>query len=116
MPRGDYTLVSTGSGPHLTRPLAISRDQEVDLAFYSWLDILLALGVLLAVAGGMALWGTRRRRRAATPLPGPTRPSRVEVPARKPAAPPVEDPDDPLDDVRENSAAEPAVTTGSGAA
>jgi hypothetical protein len=64
LPRGEYTLTTIGPGPDMSRPLAISRHQQVDLAFYGWLDIGLALGVLFTLAGGLAWWGRARRRRA----------------------------------------------------
>jgi hypothetical protein len=64
LPRGEYTLTSIGPGPDMSRPLAISRAQRVDVAFYSWLDIGLVLGLLVTLAGGLAWWGRTRRRRA----------------------------------------------------
>jgi hypothetical protein len=63
LPRGDYTLTILGPGPPMSRPLAVSRDQDVQLAFYSWLDILTVLGVVLGLAGLLAWAGRRRRRR-----------------------------------------------------
>jgi hypothetical protein len=64
LPRGEYTLTTIGPGPDMSRPLAISRAQLVDVAFYSWLDIALVLGLLVTLAGGLAWWGRARRRRA----------------------------------------------------
>jgi hypothetical protein len=61
LPRGAYELTPVGPGPRMSRPLAISRAQEVDLAFYSWLDILALLAVLAGLAGGLAYTGGIRR-------------------------------------------------------
>jgi len=63
LPRGDYTLTVLGAGPEMSRSLAVSRDQQSDLDFYSWLDILTVLGVLLGALVGLAWWGRARRRR-----------------------------------------------------
>jgi hypothetical protein len=126
LPRGDYTLTSIGSGPDLSRPLAISRDQEVDLAFYSWLDILLALGVCLLLAAGLAGWGRARRgrRRGAHARARARARARATDPDKAVIAIPVEplpatfpaartDPDPDSFDDREPAPAEPAgVTTG----
>jgi len=65
LPRGDYTLTILGPGPQVTRPLAVSRDQSLELAFHSWLDIASVLGVVLGAAGALA-WGGRVRRRRDT--------------------------------------------------
>jgi hypothetical protein len=62
VPRGDYVLTALGSGPHLQLPLTISRNQEVDVAFFSWLDVLTVLGVVLALAAVLAIAGRIRRR------------------------------------------------------
>jgi hypothetical protein len=110
LPRGDYTLTSSGSGPDLTRPLAISRDQQVDLTFYSWLDILLALGGALVAAGGLAWWGRARRARpqtAAAVRADALGPTPVAVAAEPPADAPEGTPGDGL----QPPSAVPAVTT-----
>jgi hypothetical protein len=62
LPRGNYTVTAVGPGPVMTRPLALSRDQEVDLTFYSWLDIGAVVAVLLVAVLGFPLLGRRRRR------------------------------------------------------
>jgi hypothetical protein len=64
LPRGDYTLTAVGSGPKMSRPLGVSRDQVVDLAVYSWLDVLIVLAGALVLSGGLASWGRARRRRS----------------------------------------------------
>ena len=63
LPRGNYTITSIGPGPKLDRPLALSRNQVVDLSFYSWLDIGAIAAVLLVLALGLPLAGRRRRRK-----------------------------------------------------
>ena len=65
LPRGDYTLTIVASGPLMSRPLAISRDQELDLMFHSWLDVLVVLGAALMLAVGL-LWRLLRNRRGGT--------------------------------------------------
>jgi hypothetical protein len=62
LPRGNYTVTAVGPGPVMTRPLALSRDQDVDLTFYSWLDIGAVVAVLLVAVLGFPLLGRRRRR------------------------------------------------------
>jgi hypothetical protein len=61
--RGYYTVRLLGPGPAFSRPLAVSRNQEIDLSFYSWLDIALLLAAVLGAAFGLALTGRIRRRR-----------------------------------------------------
>jgi hypothetical protein len=63
LPRGDYTLTIIGQGPRMSRPLAVSRDQSVDLALYSWVDVLTIVAALLTLALGLAGAGRLRRRR-----------------------------------------------------
>jgi hypothetical protein len=72
LPRGEYTVTPVGPGPTMPRPLAVSRVQEVNLAFYSWLDILVVLGAVLGLAGGLAWVGRVRRRPPPSPAPEPT--------------------------------------------
>jgi hypothetical protein len=62
LPRGDYSIVVDGPGPRMTRPVAISRDQVLDLKFYSWLDIGLVVAFLTAFAIGTLWFGWRSRR------------------------------------------------------
>jgi hypothetical protein len=63
LPRGDYTITTTGSGPDMSRTLAVSRNQVVELNFYSWLDIGLVAALALVMAVGLPYLGWRRRRR-----------------------------------------------------
>jgi hypothetical protein len=67
LPRGDYAIVIDGPGPRMTRPVAISRDQVLDLKFYSWLDIGIVVGFLAAFAIG-TLWLGWWHRRAHSPM------------------------------------------------
>ena len=64
LPRGNYALSVTGPGPKMTRPVAVSRDQTLDLKFYSWLDVGVALA-FIGLFGFGTLWVGWRRRRAA---------------------------------------------------
>jgi hypothetical protein len=64
LPRGQYTISIQGAGPALSRPLAVSRDQDLDLSFYSWWDIVTLLGTLAAIAVCLAVIGAIRRRRS----------------------------------------------------
>jgi hypothetical protein len=62
LPRGNYSIVVEGPGPQMHRPVAISRDQVLDLKFYSWLDIGLVGGFMAAFAIGTLCVGWWRRR------------------------------------------------------
>ena len=62
LPRGDYTITTIGAGPDMSRPLALSRDQVVELNFYSWLDIGVIGAFILLLAVGLPWLGWRRRR------------------------------------------------------
>jgi hypothetical protein len=62
LPRGDYSIVVEGPGPQMSRPVAISRNQVLDLKFYSWLDVGLVGGFLAAFAIGTLGLGWWRRR------------------------------------------------------
>lgn len=64
LPRGNYTISVIGPGLTISRPLALSRDQDVSLQLISWLDIALSGGgVLLLMTGLVVLgrWSLRRR-------------------------------------------------------
>jgi hypothetical protein len=62
LPRGTYSITVEGPGPRMDRPVAISRDQVLDLKFYSWLDVGLVGGFLAAFAIGTFFVGWWRRR------------------------------------------------------
>lgn len=65
VPRGEYKLTVEGPGLKLLRPVAISRNQELHLKFYTWLDVglvLIALVLFLVVPVGVGIH--RRRKRA----------------------------------------------------
>jgi hypothetical protein len=69
VPRGDYVLTPTGAGPRLAQTLAISRNQRIEFGYYSWLDIMTVLGVVVLLAGVLAVAGRLRRRRPGPVLP-----------------------------------------------
>ena len=62
LPRGNYSIMVDGPGPRMDRPVAISRDQILDLKFYSWLDIGLVVGFMAVFAIGTLCLGWWRRR------------------------------------------------------
>lgn len=64
LPRGHYTVSVVGPGPQRSQPLAVSRDQDLQLSFYSWWDLATVVLALLTVLAGLAVVGARRRRRA----------------------------------------------------
>jgi hypothetical protein len=70
LPRGNYSIMVAGPGPPMDRPVAISRDQVLDLKFYSWLDICLVVGFLAAFAIGTLCVGWWRRRAHSRALKG----------------------------------------------
>ncbi len=89
LPRGDYKVTVEGPGISFTRPVSLSRNQEVRLEVVSYLDLALAGALLLALVlsllfiGRPHLFGLRRKARrvsrtklqvepVATPLPPAT--------------------------------------------
>jgi phospholipase C len=62
VPRGDYRVSVDALGMSSSRPIALSRDQELELQVISWLDIAVVLIGLAAVA--LALLFIRRPARA----------------------------------------------------
>jgi hypothetical protein len=63
LPRGNYVLTPMGPGPRMAQTLTISRNQSIEFSYYSWLDIMTVLGVVVLLAGALALAGWLRRRR-----------------------------------------------------
>ena len=58
LPRGEYRLVlRSGLGVPLSTPVALSRDQGVDVLFVSFLDIAMAFGLALLAAVGLIVIG-----------------------------------------------------------
>jgi hypothetical protein len=55
LPRGDYEVSVDALGYSAIRPLALSRDQNVDLQVISYLDMALVLAVLLGIALALLL-------------------------------------------------------------
>jgi hypothetical protein len=93
LPRGDYSIVVDGPGPRMTRPVAISRDQVLDLKFYSWLDIGLVVAFLAAFAIGTLWFGWRSRRAHRSAVEGDS--ERQPDPEREATASPTESPATP---------------------
>ena len=60
--RGDYTLSIVGAGPEMPRPVAVTRDLDLELDYYSWLDFCTVLGAAAGFAAALALIGRYRRR------------------------------------------------------
>jgi phospholipase C len=71
LPRGDYRVSVDALGFSSSRPVALSRDQRVDLKVISWLDVAVVLLALASIALALLFLRrpgpilTRRRRRAA---------------------------------------------------
>jgi hypothetical protein len=57
LPRGQYTVSVVGPGITFERPVALSREQAVELEVLSYLDLGLGLGVLASLAFGLLLLG-----------------------------------------------------------
>ena len=64
--RGEYTVTVDGPGIDLSRPVAISRDLDVDLKLYSWLDIglVVVLGLIFLTVPVWLGFSARRARRS----------------------------------------------------
>jgi hypothetical protein len=61
--RGDYQLKVQGPGISWWVPVSLSRDQEVELVFLSWLDLSVAALLAVLVLVGLPLLGGRLRGR-----------------------------------------------------
>ena len=61
LPRGNYKVSVEGAGTSFTRPLTLSKNQSVDLQMLSYLDVAVVFGALVLVAGGLLVFGRRRR-------------------------------------------------------
>jgi hypothetical protein len=57
LPRGQYTVSVVGPGITFERPVALSREQAVELEVLSYLDLGLGLGVLASLALGLLVLG-----------------------------------------------------------
>ena len=67
LPRGTYKVTAVGGGLQLTRPVVLTRDQDVDLKLFSWLDVGAVLAALVMFASGLVMLGRRRARRGHEP-------------------------------------------------
>ena len=63
LPRGDYKVTPIAPGLALSSPVAITRNQFVDVKVLSYLDILVLSLAGLALAVGLVLLGRRSRSR-----------------------------------------------------
>jgi Putative peptidoglycan binding domain len=57
LPRGEYHVYASGLGLHTVSPLAMTRNQEVDIKFISYLDILVVFALLSGIALGLLFFG-----------------------------------------------------------
>ncbi|MFL5913426.1 MAG: hypothetical protein ACJ768_23015 [Gaiellaceae bacterium] len=55
LPRGNYKVKVRANGVSFTRPVSVSRNQEVELKVISWVDMLFTFLVLTGIAGGLLL-------------------------------------------------------------
>jgi hypothetical protein len=81
LPRGEYVVSVEGPGIRVEQPVALSREQTVDLEVLSYLDLGLSLGVLASLALGLVLLGRPHLVRA--PVGLTTRLSRGSRPTRR---------------------------------
>lgn len=101
LPRGTYEVKPLGGGVSFTRPVSISRDQQVVLSVISPLDLSLVVLGLLGVALGLVLLGRPHLARAVVRLfhprrlPRLSRLRRLPVPRRAPRPGPDAPADDP---------------------
>ena len=65
--RGDYQLKVEGPGISWWTPVSLSRDQEAELVFLSWLDLSAAALLAILMLVGLPLLGGRLRRRSRAP-------------------------------------------------
>ncbi len=57
MARGNYSIVARGWGISFSRPVALSRDQDVDLKVITYLDLGVVVGLVMFVVFGLLLVG-----------------------------------------------------------
>jgi hypothetical protein len=68
--RGSYQARVDGAAISFLRPVALSRNQYVDLRVVSYLDLAVLAGLAVAAAAGL-LWVGLRRRREHRSIAGP---------------------------------------------
>jgi hypothetical protein len=77
--RGTYDVSVDGPGYSFTRPVSVTKDQQMTLQVVSYLDLLIAAGAFLATVFGLLLARRpalrTRVRELASVLPGISRPS-----------------------------------------
>ena len=60
LPRGPYEVDVEGPRVSFTRPLSLSRDQDLQLQVITWLDFAVVLLLLVAIVVGLMLIGRPR--------------------------------------------------------
>jgi hypothetical protein len=81
LPRGSYDVDVEGGGVSFSRPLSLSRNQDLELQVITWLDFAAALMLLLTIVVGLLLIGRPRLARR-VPLIGPRLSRRARVGSR----------------------------------
>jgi|SRR5215218_7592988 len=79
--RGDYVVRVDAAGFSFQRPVSLSRDQDVDLAVVSYLDLAVIFGGLIVLAIGLVVAGRpnmRTRLRARVPMRASKTPSATQ--------------------------------------
>jgi hypothetical protein len=67
LPRGDYVVRVEGPGVSFSRPVALSKSQDVELQVISWIDLVVVAGVLMVLAVALVLAGRPDLRPALRP-------------------------------------------------
>jgi hypothetical protein len=65
LPRGTYHVTVLGAGPEMTQKVTVSKDQQADFDTITWIDLGLALALILLVAIGLFVLRRWVRRRGA---------------------------------------------------
>jgi hypothetical protein len=67
LPRGDYDVVVRGPALAVTRPVSLTKDQDVDLKVLTFFDLGSTTLALVWTLVGLAMIGMRRRNRSGSP-------------------------------------------------
>jgi hypothetical protein len=74
LPRGQYDFTVEGLGLPIASPVAITRDQRIQLRFVTWLDLAVGVVALLTFLVGLPLLGRRLLRHPRPPAAGQPEP------------------------------------------